>query len=287
MNDNSLKLFGDVFKIRGEKELEPFEKATYIKSLTADKTENKITAYVYSEKIISSSEIRAAEKIISEKYRLNKAVIIPNYPRELLGDEYFLALDKRLREEFPSATGYLSGAEWLYKGDGILVLRLRNGLNGFFDACIKFIRSAIENEFSMNIDIEIETLGTTDKEAEKRIAVLRKQIEEEAKIAPAKPKPVVSAEPIAAPAKENFKGFKRKLNEEKGEIVLGKSAFGEYIDINTIDEAFGDISIKGEIFSTECREFAERGVATFSFDMTDFKGSVRVVVRNIKLENLF
>ncbi len=287
MDKNSLKPFGEVFKIRGEKSLEIFERTTHIKALTADKTQNRITAYLYSERIIDPSEIRAAEKVIAERYRLNRASLIPSYPRSLFGEEYFLVLAKRLCEEIPAAIGYLSGAQWSYDGEITLTLTLKTGLNGFSDKCIRFIRSAIENEFSMNIDVRTEIAEGTDLAAEERLTSLRREIEEAAKVSAEKPKPVqVKEEPVAAPVKESFKGFRKKLNEEQGEVVLGKSAFGEYIDINTIEETFGDISIKGEIFATECREFEERGVATYSFDMTDFKGSVRVVVRNIKLENL-
>ncbi|MBE6965187.1 MAG: PolC-type DNA polymerase III [Ruminococcaceae bacterium] len=287
MDKNSLKPFGEVFKIRGEKSLEIFENTACVRALTADKTQNRITAYLYSERIIAPSEIRAAEKVIAERYRLNRATLLPSYPRSLFGDEYFLTLAKRLCEEFPAAIGYLSGAQWTYDGEATLTLTLKTGLNGFSDKCIRFIRSAIENEFSMNIDVLTEVAEGTDYAAEERLMSLRREIEEAAKVSAEKPKPApVKEEPVAAPAKEGFKGFRKKLNEEQGEVVLGKSAFGEYIDINTIEEAFGDISIKGEIFATECREFEERGVATYSFDMTDYKGSVRVVVRNIKLENL-
>ncbi len=282
-----MKPFGEVFRIKGEKALELFEKTTLVRSLAADKTENRITAYLYSERIIDSSELRGAEAVISARYRLNRTVLIPCYPRELFGEEYFLALDKRLREEFPSAIGYLSGAEWSLRDGSVIVLRLHNGLNGFFNSCVRFIKNAVENEFGMNIEVEVETVEGCDTSAEERLESLRRQIEDEAKQAASKPKEApVSKEPIAAPAKDNSSRFRKKLNEESGEVVLGKSAFGEYIDINTIEEAFGDISIKGEIFATECREFEERGVATYSFDMTDYTGSVRVVVRNIKLENL-
>ncbi len=287
MDKNSLKPFGEVFKIRGEKCLEIFEQAVQIKALTADKTQNRITAYLYSERIFASSEIRAAEKVIAERYRLNRATFLLSYPRSLFGDEYFLALAKRLCEEIPATIGYLSGAQWSYDGENTLTLTLKTGLNGFSDKCIRFIKSAIENEFSMNIDVRTEVAEGTDRAAEERLLSLQREIEEAAKVSAEKPKPApVKEESVAAPAKEGFKSFRKKLNEEQGEVVLGKSAFGEYIDINTIEEAFGDISIKGEIFATECREFEERGVATYSFDMTDYKGSVRVVVRNIKLENL-
>ena len=147
----------------------------------------------------------------------------------------------------------------------------------------------MEFEFSLRIDVNVETIGGDDNAARERIESLRRQIEEEAKLSASKPRseaPAPAAEPVAAPPKPSDNRFRKKLNEETGEVVLGKSAFGEYIDINTLDEAYGDISIKGEIFATDCRTFEERGTANFSFDMTDFKGSVRVVVRNIKLENL-
>ena len=287
MDKSSMKPFGEVFKIRGEKCLDVFMQTAHVRALSADKTENKIVARLYSERIFDSSELREAERVIAERYRLNRAVLIPGYPRELFGDEYFLVLGKRLREEFPSAIGHLSGAEWRYDGQGVLTLRLRSGLNGFFSSCVNFIKATVEAEFTMHIDVEIENADESDHAAEERLEALKKQIEEDAKISASKPKaaPAPVSEPAASAPKEKFRRFK-KLNEEQGEVVLGKSAFGEYIDINTIEEAYGDISVKGEIFATETRKFEERGVAMLSFDMTDFKGSVRVIVRNIKLDNL-
>ncbi len=290
MDKNIMKPFGEVFRLHGEKSLEVFEKVTYVVALTADKTENKITAKLYSERILEPSEITAAEETIAKKFRLNKAKLLPTYPRNLLTDEYFISLDKRLRAEFPAATGHLSGAEWDFDAESnILTLRLHNGLNGFFNSCVKYIKEAMEFEFSLRIDVNVETVGGDDNAARERIESLRRKIAEEAKLSASKPKaevPPPAAEPVAAPPKPSDNRFRKKLNEEAGEVVLGKSAFGEYIDINTLDEAYGDISIKGEIFATDCRTFEERGTANFSFDMTDFKGSVRVVVRNIKLENL-
>ena len=286
MDKNNMKPFGEVFKIQ-DPALEIFRKTTLVSAITLDKTENRISAVLYSERIIDSSEIRAAEDVIKSRYKLNRTTLTPSYPRKLFGDEYFLTLSKRLREEFPSATGYLSGAEWSYDGEGTITLKLKNGLNGFFSTCIRFIKEAVENEFSMRVDVLVETDEKEDTAAVERIEALKREIQEAARSTASAPKPAapVPSEPVAAPPKEKFKSF-RKLNEEPGEVVLGKSGFGEYSDINTIEDLFGDISIKGEIFATDCREFEERGVATLSFDMTDFKGSVRVVVRNIKLENL-
>ena len=111
MDKNIMKPFGEVFRLHGEKSLEVFEKATFVVALTADKTENKITAKLYSERILESSEISAAEETIARKFRLNKAKLLPTYPRNLLTDEYFISLDKRLRAEFPAATGHLCGKQ--------------------------------------------------------------------------------------------------------------------------------------------------------------------------------
>ncbi len=285
MNANSMKLFGEIFKINDTR-LEGFA-STYIRALTADKTENRITATLYSERLLEPSELRDAEEIIAKRYKLSTALLLPTYPAELLGDEYFKLLDMRLRDEFPSATGYLSGAEWDFDfEEKILRLKLKSKINGFFNTCVGFIKRAFEAEFSMNVDVEIETLSGGDAEAEMRLESLRRQIEEEAKLSAQRPKPEKEeTEPVAAPQKERFRRAK-SLNEEKGEVILGKPFFSDYVAINTIEEISGDISIKGEIFATESKIFENRGIAIFSFDMTDYTGSVRVVVRNIKLDNL-
>ncbi|MBR5542957.1 MAG: PolC-type DNA polymerase III [Oscillospiraceae bacterium] len=284
MNKENLKLFGEVFKIRGDDKLKTLENTVYVKSLSADKTENRIVANIFSEKILGFRELRDAERVICEKYRLKEARLIPNYPKELFCDEYFAELEKRILEEFPSATGHFSGAEWSIEDDNILTLKLRSEPNGFLGSCVNFIKTSVDAEFSIRIDVEVKTFEGKDLEAEERIETLRRKIEEEAKESANKPKMTPAPEaPKATPAKTFMR---RKLTEEKGEVVLGKAAFGEYIDISEVENSFGDISVKGEIFAVESRVFEERGVATLSFDMTDFKGSVRVVVRNIKLENL-
>ncbi len=285
MNPTSMKPFGDIFRINDAR-LNSFA-STYIKSLTADKTENKVIATLFSERLLEPSELRVAEDVIAERYKLSSALLVPTYPAELLGEEYFNLLDLRLRQEFPSATGYLSGAEWSFdKDEGILRLKLRSGINGFFNTCVSYIKRAFESEFSMHIDVEIETGSEGDAEARERVEMLRRQIEEEAKLSAQRPKTEKTApEPVAAPKKEKFRRAK-SLNEEKGEVILGKPFFSDYVAINTIEEISGDISIKGEVFATECKTFENRGVAIFSFDMTDYTGSVRVVVRNIKLDNL-
>ncbi len=274
--------FDKVFKISGDERISPFISSAYIKSISADKTENMITAQVYCERLFELSEIKKAEEAIVERYRLSRARLCVNYPRELLGDEYFALMERRLSEEFPSATGYLSGAEWRYS-DGHLSLVLKSGLNGFFDTCVKYIRSAVEAEFSLRIEIDVEDLSGGEVVADSRTERIRSEIELEAKQAP-KTAPKASApKPIASEApKKHFK----KLNSCDGEIILGKSAFGEYIKIKDVADTFGDISVKGHIFATESKVFEERGIAIFSFDMTDYEGSVRVVIRNIKLENL-
>ncbi len=283
MNREGMTPFGEIFRM-SDVRTDEFARTVFVKSMTADKVENKITAVIYSESLIETAELRCAEAAIAERYRLSRAVLLPSYPRTLLNDDYFAVMDKRLRDEFPSATGYLSGAEWEYD-KGHLTLRLNKGLNGFFDTCVKYIKSSVESEFSLSIEVDVEVSENNADTSEERIERLRRQLEADARAseekaknapAPAKPSPQTEARP------RRFK----KLTECEGDLVLGKPNFGEYIDIKDIEDSFGDISIKGDIFATECRKFEERGVATLSFDMTDYKGSVRVVIRNIKLENL-
>ena len=154
MSFEGMTPFGEIFKITDGR-VEEFARSAFVKSMTADKVENKITAVIYSERVFELCEIRAAEAAIAERYRLNRALLLPNYPKSLLNDEYFEFMDRRLRDEFPSVTGYLCGAEWRYN-DGKLNLVLKNGLNGFFDACVKYIKSAVEAEFSVFIEVEVE-----------------------------------------------------------------------------------------------------------------------------------
>ncbi len=283
MSSKEMTPFGEIFRM-SDARTDSIAKSAFVKTMTADRAENKISAVIYSERIFEALELRAAEEAIAERYRLSRASLLPNYPLKLLNNEYFAFMEKRLRDEFPSATGYLSGAQWEYQ-DLRLTLSLKNGLNGFFDICVKYIKSAVEAEFSVSIDVEVKICGDAAEESDSRIEKLRRQIEadakaseEKAKAAPRETKPLIQKE-------EKPRKFK-KLTECEGELVLGKPNFGEYIPIKDIEDTFGDISIKGDIFAVECRKFEERGVATLSFDMTDYKGSVRVVIRNIKLENL-
>ncbi|MBQ5777906.1 MAG: PHP domain-containing protein, partial [Oscillospiraceae bacterium] len=289
MDTSSMKRFGDIFRINDTR-LDVFSE-TYIKTMTADKAENKIMATLYSERLLLPCEISAAEVVIAERYKLSGARLIPTYPSEFLNeaniDEYFKILDMRLRDEFPSATGYLSGAEWSFDlQEKILHLKLKSSTNGFFTTCVNFIKRAFETEFSMHIDIEVETDSEGDAAAEARVEMLRRRIEEEAVLSAQKPKTEKGTPaPVAEPQKEKFRP-RKSLNEEKGEVILGKPFFSDYVEIKTIEEISGDISVKGEIFATESKVFESRQTAIFSFDMTDYTGSVRVVVRNIKLENL-
>lgn len=287
--DNEEKMrFGSVFKL-DDSAIAPFCDMP-INKLVADKTENRITVQIKAERLIPPSAVFCAEKAIKERYRLNSVKIIPNYEKELLNDEFFSFLDESIRIAFPSATGHLSGAVWSFDGERTVTLKLRKGLNGFFDSCVKFIRSTIEAEFSMCADVRVESGTGEDVSAEERIQSIKKQIEQEAHASESKPKPKrdthTEYKSTASSEKESrFSGHK-KLNPEDGDVVIGKSAFGEYMPINEIESAFGDISVKGEIFATETKKFEERGTAIVSFDMTDYKGSVRVVVRGVKLDDL-
>ncbi len=283
MSFEGMTPFGEIFRM-ADARTDELARTAFVKSMTADKVENKITAVIYSECLIETEVLRGAEAAIAERDRLSRAVLLPSYPRTLLNNDYFDMMDRRLRDEFPSATGYLSGAEWEYD-DGHLTLRLNKGLNGFFDTCVKYIKTAVESEFSLRIEVNVEVSGNNTDASEERIERLRRQLEADAKASEEKAK---SAPPSAktSPQKEERPRKFKKLTQCDGDVVLGKPSFGEYIDIKDIEDSFGDISIKGDIFATECRKFEERGVATLSFDMTDYKGSVRVVIRNIKLENL-
>ncbi len=281
-----MKLFCDVFKIKAPE----FDclRDVLVSALTADKNENRIIAKLFSESLLSAEELSAAEAVIAAKYRLSGAKLIPSYPRSLLGDEYFAILAERIKSEFPAATGYLSGSEWNFDAsENILRLSLQSEITGFFSSCVSFIKRAIEEEFSLHIDVEIETVEGGDEKAEERIEMLRRQIEEEARASAQRisSSPQKKEEPVATPQMGKFKRQK-SLNEEKGDVILGKPFFSEYIEIKNLEESYGDISIKGEIFATEVKTFDSRGTAIYSFDMTDFTSSVRVVVRNIKLENL-
>lgn len=287
MEKEAITRFGDVFKFDDEAFIPLF--GTVINKLVADKTENKITVHLKAESLISPSAIFAAEKAVKEHYRLNAVKIIPNYDKKLLNDEFFAFLDESLRNAFPSATGHLSGAEWSFDGERVVTLKLKNGLNGFFNECVKFVKAAIEAEFSILAEVRVETENGTDSAAfDERIASIEKQIEAEARAAEPKARQRSQTEPkkTAHPAEENRFSKFRKMNFEEGEVVLGKSSFGDYIGINEIEGAYGDVSVKGEIFAAETKKFEERGTAIVSFDMTDYKGSVRVVVRNVKLEDL-
>jgi hypothetical protein len=208
-----MKPFGEVFKIKVP-EFSAFE-GTFVKTLTADKTENRIIAKLFSEKLLHPSELRAAERVISEKYRLSGASILSEYPKTLLGDEYFRLLDEMLRAEFPSATGFLCDALWNFdNGENILKLTVKSEINGFFTSCVSFLKRAFEENFSMHIDVEIETSSEGDTRAEERVEMLRRKIEEEAREAAAKPRTVTHADekPVATPETGKFRRQK-SLNE--------------------------------------------------------------------------
>lgn len=268
MSGNNKIGFFDAFKIDANQSgLEVFNDAV-VEKVSIDKKSGVINAYIQLNSLCPEHALRVAEKLIGEKYRLKKARINPRYPEKLFCDEYCNTLTERLKAEYPSLSGILSGAAWHYSGN-TLEITLKNGDAQFFSPCIEYIRKTVFDEFGLSINVQTRALNEAVSEQE--ILKLHKKRGK----TPPPPPPEKRPEPGKKPRTREAAKFTRTGVD--GELVIGKPNFTEFVPIKELCEEYGYVSVKGDIFAVNHRVTPERGTSLLSFDITDYTGSIRVI----------
>ena len=69
-----------------------------------------------------------------------------------------------------------------------------------------------------------------------------------------------------------------KPAEKKGKLIYGKREIkpGPAVPMDTLELDMGTVTVEGDVFAVDHRELKKRGAWVVSFDMTDYRGSVRV-----------
>ncbi|MCX7614961.1 MAG: PolC-type DNA polymerase III [Clostridiales bacterium] len=128
--------------------------------------------------------------------------------------------------------------------------------------------SEIKKEYGFT-DVNIKTLFIEIKQ-EKFTENIRKDLEPigRSRVAPEKEKRTGRSEHYAKPKKAD-------IPDEN--IIFGKLYQDEPVSMETVSLESGKISIRGDVFSITFHELQNRDATVFSFDLTDYTSSVRVV----------
>ena len=69
---------------------------------------------------------------------------------------------------------------------------------------------------------------------------------------------------------------KEKKPGGSGKVIYGRAIKGSPVDMDTINSESGNVIVQGEIFDVQSRDIVKRGGWVLSFDMTDYKSSIKV-----------
>ena len=220
-----------------------------VEAVELNQNSRKITVTARFEALAAFSDITGLEGEICEKYRMNKAVILPRYNANLLSSEFLENLTEYISDENPVAMSVLAGATATL-ADGVFLITLKN--NGHETLmqinCLEKAQEIIKEQFNADVKVDIVSQAETFEEYEKVKEQAIKRVEEINSLKPKEENPIILGREIKT---DNYQPIK-EINETSGRVVISGEVFSKNIDYR------------------ETRD----GKYIVSFDITDFEGSI-------------
>ncbi|MBE6915100.1 MAG: PolC-type DNA polymerase III [Ruminococcaceae bacterium] len=270
--------FYEVFHIgMGEEPHNPICDAL-VESISIQKETNTLNLVVHSDVLCDGAAVSAAKKALVERFHLGGLNLKIRYHENLLNAEYFDGLKERMIADFPGVCAYLTGSEWVWDGEK-LVIRLPNGGEEYLKECVRKLQREVLKSFEIRVPVELETIARSEEDQAREIEALHERLmEENAKRIAAMPKVESRPKKEDAPIKKPWDGkmASKKLSKVEGDALLGKAQFDAVVPMKGLDDSFGKVTVEGDVFETDHVEITARDLFILKFDITDYSGSLRV-----------
>jgi len=278
MEQKERMTFYEVFHIgMGEEPHNPICDAL-VESISIQKETNTLNLVVHSDVLCDGAAVSAAKKALVERFHLGGLNLKIRYHENLLNAEYFDGLKERMIADFPGVCAYLTGSEWVWDGEK-LVIRLPNGGEEYLKECVRKLQREVLKSFEIRVPVELETIARSEEDQAREIEALHERLmEENAKRIAAMPKVESRPKKEDAPIKKPWDGkmASKKLSKVEGDALLGKAQFDAVVPMKGLDDSFGKVTVEGDVFETDHVEITARDLFILKFDITDYSGSLRV-----------
>ena len=188
MEQKERMTFYEVFHIgMGEEPHNPICDAL-VESISIQKETNTLNLVVRSDVLCDGAAVSAAKKELVERFHLGGINLRIRYDEKLLNAEYFDGIKTRIIADFPGVCAYLTGSEWVWNNEK-LVIRLPNGGEEYLKDCVRKLQQEILKSFDVRVPVELQTIARSDEDQAREIEALHERLmEENAKRLAAMPK---------------------------------------------------------------------------------------------------
>ncbi|MBQ4354552.1 MAG: PHP domain-containing protein, partial [Clostridia bacterium] len=257
-------------------------RAIHVRAIGGDRKTGSIVIEAELDSLCDRALLGELEVACAAHFGVNSFRIKVTYPAELLTADYLTALCQRIKKLYPSANGFLDGAKCTFSEDRRkLTVLLREGGADFLNnaGCNREMEKILAEEFGLRTLVTFG--GMTDFSYEEA-----SQRAEEARQEAASSIPQAVSSPAPAPKKASEKQekkseFRRPMKksikiEKEEDLIMGKPYEEEILKIRDLNIDLGFVTVEGEIFAVNHREFESRDLHIISFDITDQTSSLRV-----------
>ncbi|TCK97933.1 DNA polymerase-3 subunit alpha (Gram-positive type) [Natranaerovirga hydrolytica] len=278
MEKNFLEVFSE---LKLNDNLYFYFKDTLIEKIQVNKSNNIVTVFILSNRLIHKQYVLQIEKIlctyldteecvnirISERYELSNQYT----PKEII-DMYTDSLLFEIKEISPVTYGILKKANWYYQ-DNALVIQLKNShlIQLKEKEILNFVENVYNERFSLGLNIQIQ-YDKANKDEGNQYAKEQNKIEK-AYVQKVIAQRVVKEEKVEIV--QTPKDAVKKASNQSPDLLYGKEFDGEIIPISEIEQEVGEVILRGEVIKVEARPIKnEKHIV--SIDVTDFIDSITV-----------
>ena len=233
----------------------PLELSVFDVQLCA--SERSVRVRGHSSVYIPAARLAACAQALCRAFGLRSASVEPVYPIELLTEIEPQELTRALADIYSPARAILAGARWAPDvGERCVHIHLQANGKDELTPCLHHVESRLEAMFGERVRIELHAGKALDADAlfDRTEALREEMIETIPRVEPPKPK-AGAAKPAA---------------------LFGRPFSGKPTPIADLNLDMDRVVIEGEVVATNHRELKKRGAYVVSFDVTDYRSSVRV-----------
>lgn len=254
--------------------------------VVTNRTKDKIRIYIQSNHMIAKQIVWEIEREIKNQLFAQANVtieIIENfeltalYTPKYIMEEYFESFLFELSKKSLIEKNMLLNAQLTFEGENVLFMELENSIvaKGKCKDIEEYLRSVFVERFHRPLELHItyrDKEGSFQKENEARV---KKEVDAILKERENTKQETGNDKKVAKQKKSVKTNYSRKKFIPSNDMVWGRAFDDAPIEISSIQEEMGEVTIKGQIIRVETREIRNQRTI-LSFTITDFTDSIRI-----------
>ena len=258
MDENTVRLL-DLFRAyEPEADLKELLDDVKIFSAEVDMKTRSALVTICPDRYVALKQVRRIERGISRAYGIHKFTLRTCYGTDNLSLLKPEDVGDFLKELFAPCMSILAGCQYRLEGETV-VLQLKGNGKEMLRPHVARAERWLKDMFDTTVKIDIQVGKELD--AQELFEATEKIRQSAVAHMPEIKEPAPKAK-VAAASNPN--------------LLYGKPIKGDPIPMNTISMDSGRVVVEGEIFAMEHRELTKTKAWVINFDLTDYKGSVRV-----------